>query len=112
MLFYPGVKFGYDGPIPSVRLKTMRRGLQDFEYLRLIEKNGKATRAELVRLADDLLLGKTIDYPKLRGAIYELLSGRTHSTALSSLCSETAGSAKQPQRKAVKGVCGGSGASR
>ncbi len=87
MIFYPGYKFGYDGPIPSVRLKAMRRGLQDFEYLRLIEKSGRKPRAELNQLADDLLLGKTIDYPKLRRTIYELLAGGTNSIAPSSrLC--------------------------
>jgi hypothetical protein len=73
MLFYPGSKFGYDGPIPSVRLKTMRRGLQDFEYLRLIEKSSKKTRQELVELSDELL-GQKSDYPELRRIIYDLLA--------------------------------------
>jgi hypothetical protein len=27
-----GSKFGYDGPIPSIRLNTMRRGLQDLSF--------------------------------------------------------------------------------
>ena len=72
MIFYPGAKFGYDGPIPSIRLKTMRRGLQDFEYLKLIEKSGRKSRAELIALADELLLGKRIDYSALRSKIYDL----------------------------------------
>jgi hypothetical protein len=75
MIFYPGSKFGHDGPIPSMRLKTMRRGLQDFEYLRLIEKKGAKTREELVRLADEMLLGKKADYPALRRAMYDLAAG-------------------------------------
>ena len=74
MIFYPGAKFGYDGPIPSIRLKTLRRGLQDFEYLRLIEKDGRKSRPELIKLADDLLLGKNVDYPKLRRVVYEILT--------------------------------------
>ncbi len=74
MVLYPGSKFGYDGPVPSIRLKALRRGLQDFEYLRLIERNGRRTSEDLVRLGDELLLGKTVDYPKLRRAIYDLLS--------------------------------------
>jgi hypothetical protein len=49
MIFYPGSKFDYDGPIPSMRLKAMRRGFQDFEYLRLIEERGLKTRQELDR---------------------------------------------------------------
>jgi len=76
MVFYPGSKFGYDGPIPAMRLKTMRRGLQDFEYLRLIEKSGKKTRQDLIRLGDELLLGDKPDYPKLRRTIFDLLTGR------------------------------------
>ncbi len=75
MIFYPGSKFGYDGPIPSMRLKTLRRGLQDFEYLRLIEKSGKKTRQQLIKLADELLLGSNVDYPRLRRTLYETLSG-------------------------------------
>lgn len=75
VLFYPGYKFGYDGPIPSIRLKALRRGLQDFEYLRLIEQSGKKRHAELVRMADDLLQGEMIGYPKLHRAIFELLAG-------------------------------------
>lgn len=76
MIFYPGSKFGYDGPIPSVRLKTMRRGLQDFEYLRLAEKSGKKSRQELIALSDELLLGPHPDYPASRQMIYGLLSRR------------------------------------
>lgn len=74
MIFYPGAKFGYDGPIPSIRLKTMRRGLQDFEYLRLIEKSGKKSRADLVALLDPLVLGTNRDYHALRATAYRLAS--------------------------------------
>ena len=76
MIFYPGSKFGYDGPIPSIRLKTMRRGLQDFEYLKLIEKSGRKTRAELIALSDEFLLGKRIDYARLRSEVFDLADPR------------------------------------
>ncbi len=76
MLFYPGAKFGYDGPVPSIRLKTMRRGFQDFEYLRLIEKNGAKSRPALAAMADEFLKSDGADYPKLRRALFELLSRR------------------------------------
>ena len=69
MVFYPGSKFGYDGPIPSMRLKAMRRGFQDFEYLRTIEQRGIKTRQELVQLAG----GLESDYPKLRRIVFDLL---------------------------------------
>ncbi len=74
MIFYPGSKFGFDGPIPSVRLKAMRRGFQDYEYLRFLERSGKASRADLVTLADRMLRGGKPDYPALRRAIYEKLA--------------------------------------
>jgi len=73
MVFYPGSKFGYDGPIPSIRLKAMRRGWQDFEYLRLIEKKGRKSRAELLNLADSMLFSDKPDYPGLRRLLYGLL---------------------------------------
>ena len=76
MIFYPGSRFGYDGPIPSLRLKTMRRGLQDFEYLRLIERSGKKTRDELIELSDALLRGKEGEYSRVRPVMQELLSDK------------------------------------
>jgi hypothetical protein len=75
MIFYPGSKFGYDGPIPSIRLKTMRRGLQDFEYLRLIETSGRASRQKLVELAGAFLSSPKGEHAKAREALFGLLSG-------------------------------------
>lgn len=37
-LFYPGAKFGIDGPVPSIRLECVRDGLEDHEMLVLVEK--------------------------------------------------------------------------
>jgi len=37
-LFYPGTIAGVDSPVPSVRLKRLRRGLQDIAYLWILEK--------------------------------------------------------------------------
>ncbi len=34
-LVYPGKEFGIDGPIASIRLKVIRRGIQDYEYIKL-----------------------------------------------------------------------------
>jgi len=33
VLFYPGTDAGIDGPVASMRLKVLRDGLEDFEYL-------------------------------------------------------------------------------
>jgi hypothetical protein len=49
-LFYPGEDAGIDGPIASVRLKNLRDGMEDYEYLALLEKaKGKETVDEIVR---------------------------------------------------------------
>ena len=37
-LIYRGAVMGYDRPIPSIRLKAQRRGLQDYEYFWLLAK--------------------------------------------------------------------------
>jgi hypothetical protein len=73
MIFYPGAKFGYDGPIPSIRLKALRRGLQDFEYLRLIETKGRKSRAELTKLVDSLVGASGSDYARLRRTLFDAL---------------------------------------
>lgn len=52
LLFYPGRDAGVDGPLACFRLKNLRRGTQDFEYLYLLEKMGRrdAALAEARRL--------------------------------------------------------------
>jgi hypothetical protein len=48
-MIYRGAVMGYNEPIPSIRLKAMRRGLQDYEYFRLLAgKEGRAAADELV----------------------------------------------------------------
>src|SRR5687767_3794713 len=37
MLVWPGKPYGLTEPIPSVRLKRLLRGIQDYEYLWLLE---------------------------------------------------------------------------
>ncbi|MFQ5495088.1 MAG: hypothetical protein ACE5EX_06870 [Phycisphaerae bacterium] len=39
-LFYPGGPFGLSQPVPSVRLKTLSRSLQDAAYLALLRQQG------------------------------------------------------------------------
>ena len=46
-LIYRGVVMGYDQPIPSIRLKVQRRGLQDYEYFWLLsQKMGNRQAAD------------------------------------------------------------------
>jgi len=40
VLLYPGRAFGLDEPVASVRLKHLRRGLQDAAYFRLLREHG------------------------------------------------------------------------
>jgi hypothetical protein len=48
-LIYRGAVMGYTQPIPSIRLKVQRRGLQDFEYFWLLaQKRGRAKSDALV----------------------------------------------------------------
>jgi hypothetical protein len=49
LLIYPGEFIGVDGPIPSIRLKALRRGSQDFEYMRLLaQRTGDESVDEVV----------------------------------------------------------------
>jgi hypothetical protein len=45
-LFYPGTAVGYDGPVVSMRLKTLRAGAQDYEYFALLTRNGQSAAAQ------------------------------------------------------------------
>ena len=40
-LFYPGVDAGFAGPVASIRLKQIREGLEDYEYLKLLADAGE-----------------------------------------------------------------------
>ncbi len=56
LLIYRGEVMGYEQPIPSIRLKAQRRGLQDYEYFRLLaDKHGEA---ETDRLVDSVIFGR------------------------------------------------------
>ena len=39
-LVYPGEKFGINGVIPSIRLKMIREGVEDYEYVEILKKYG------------------------------------------------------------------------
>jgi hypothetical protein len=48
VLVYPGTFVGVRGVVPSIRLKQVRRGLQDYEYLHMVERAGRRGVAEAV----------------------------------------------------------------
>jgi hypothetical protein len=45
MLVYPARDVGFDGVVPSMRLKALRDGLEDFDYLALLESRGLRDKA-------------------------------------------------------------------
>jgi len=51
-LMYPGVPCGIDGPVPSIRLKTLRDAMEDWEYFAILEK--LAGRAEVNRIVSSV----------------------------------------------------------
>ena len=46
-LFYCGLPLNIEGPLPSLRLKALRRAQQDFEYLLLLQEKMNWTRGQL-----------------------------------------------------------------
>ncbi len=48
VLFYPGLKWGVKEVLPSVRLKAMRRGMQDFEYMWMLREAGRGEEADAI----------------------------------------------------------------
>ena len=52
-LFYPGDVAGVEGVLPSVRLKWLRRGLQDLAYLQVLRQRGEG---DVVRRVTDALV--------------------------------------------------------
>jgi hypothetical protein len=47
-LLWPGPEVGLEVPVGSIRLKQLRRGLQDYEYLWLLRQYGRPELAEMV----------------------------------------------------------------
>lgn len=67
-LFYPGAPRGIAGPVSSVRMKELRRGLLDYEYLWLARANGLGVFADSVaaRMIPQALgdAGATASWPR------------------------------------------------
>lgn len=47
-LLYPGRKVGVYGPLPSLRLKMIRMGMQDYEYIRMAAAKAGEVKADIV----------------------------------------------------------------
>jgi hypothetical protein len=49
-LIYPGERFGIEGPIPSIRLKVQRNGIQDIDLIGQATSNSASVRNELEQI--------------------------------------------------------------
>ncbi|MBE9168006.1 DUF4091 domain-containing protein [Pleurocapsales cyanobacterium LEGE 06147] len=45
MLFYPGEQVGIEGIVPSMRLKWIREGVEDYEYIEILKNLGQEDKA-------------------------------------------------------------------
>jgi Domain of unknown function (DUF4091) len=45
MLVYPGQKVGVEGIVPSIRLKWIRDGVEDYEYIQILKNLGRGSSA-------------------------------------------------------------------
>jgi hypothetical protein len=64
-LVYPGRAVGYEGIAPSLRLKALRDGIEDYEYLAILQRAGLADAAEQVVTP---LAGSWFEWEKDAGA--------------------------------------------
>jgi hypothetical protein len=70
ILFYPGSAVGYDGPVASMRLKALRDGMEDYEYLQLLRTlTDQDTSDEIARTM-------AVDYSNWNGNIAQLVQAR------------------------------------
>jgi hypothetical protein len=71
-LVYPGRAAGYDGIASSLRLKALRDGIEDYEYLAILERAGLADEAQKVVMP---LAGSWFDW-ETDAAAYETARGQ------------------------------------
>lgn len=55
LYFYPGNELGLSYPIPCIRLKSMRRGAQDYEYMWLLTQKNGGNRTETNKIVDTII---------------------------------------------------------
>jgi len=47
-LVYPGRAVGCEGVVPTIRLKALRDAIEDYDYLALLEREGRASEADAI----------------------------------------------------------------
>jgi len=80
-LVYPGRAVGYDGIVPSLRLKALRDSIEDYEYMAILERKGLADEARKVVevLAESWFKWEADpgEYEKARARLAEMIVGGT-----------------------------------
>ncbi len=90
-LLYPGRPFGLREPVPSIRLKQLQLGLQDYQLLQLLDNHGRGETARLlagslIKAAgtdaygdnyQDGLFGRSVDDPQVWQLAGQLLLEET-----------------------------------
>lgn len=62
VLVYSGAPYGLDTPVSSIRLEQIREGIEDYEYLCMLEElYGEETTDELIRLVTTCVVNYTTD---------------------------------------------------
>ncbi len=105
LLFYPGRDFlfpasdvGVDGPLPSIRLKNWRRGIEDVEYLVMARAAGYSLQVDALLAAllpqtlDSVSASSAVSWPEegrrwdlARRYLFELLRDGTSAIALADI---------------------------
>lgn len=78
-IVYPGRDVGYDGIVPSLRLKALRDSIEDYEYMAILERKGLADEARKVvePLAESWFKWEADpgEYEKARARLAEMIVG-------------------------------------
>jgi hypothetical protein len=78
-LVYPAHDVGYDGVVPTIRLKTLRDGIENYEYLAILQRLGKAAEAQkIVRSLTESFFQWNKDpaaYDRARAKLAEMITG-------------------------------------
>ena len=78
-IVYPGRDVGYDGIVPSLRLKALRDSIEDYEYMAILERKGLADEARKIiePLAESWFKWEADpgEYEKARAKLAEMIVG-------------------------------------
>ncbi|MBQ8685580.1 MAG: DUF4091 domain-containing protein [Clostridia bacterium] len=77
LLFYPGKRYGVDGPVASMRLEAIRDGLEEYEMLYALEEAYGAKQARLQANGEDI----SFDFDALIASLTESLYSGTRVSA-------------------------------